>query len=272
MPSEDYGIQMLNRPGLHLPTTDLQALQASLRDLGARCLNPVPNYQVFSTDLSSAFDDKVLAIARQGDEVVAFAAAVVLPITGRADPVVHSGLTVVHPDHRRSSGLTQLLFGNIFLAVLGEFPRGVWFTTLAEVISSLVHISKYAVDVFPSPRWEAEHGRLDRPRGTHVAIAREISRVHRGAMAISPAAEFDEATFVFRGSNDFAEGRPFMKDVDDPAYWHRDRETSRFYRRLFRKNKGDEVLLVGFLDPDHVRRVAMGPVFKDDWGDKFSKL
>jgi len=74
-------------------------------------------------------------------------------------------------------------------------------------------------------------------------------------MAISPAAEFDEEAFVFRGSNDWEGGRAFMKDVDDERYWHRDRVLNEYYRWLFRKNRGDEVLQVAWLDPEHIRKM-----------------
>jgi len=74
-------------------------------------------------------------------------------------------------------------------------------------------------------------------------------------MAISPTASFDEEAFVFRGSNDWDGGRAFMEDVDDERYWHRDRVLNGWYRKLFRKNRGDEVLQVAWLDPEHIGRV-----------------
>lgn len=263
---DSYEVQLLIRPGLELPPSELQTLQTSLREFGAQWLDPLPDYQVFSRSLSEAFDDKMLVVVRQDSKVVAFASAVVIPMARLADRIVHSGLTVVHPDHRRSNALTHLLFGNMFLALLGEFPRGVWITTLAEVISSLVQMSQYAIDIFPAPAGDVA------PSVKHIHIAREISASHRGKMAISPDAEFEEQTFVFRGSNNHPKGRAFMKDVDDDRYWHRDRETSQFYRRLFRKGHGDEVLLVGFLDPDHLKEITTGERFRDDWGERFSKL
>ena len=60
---------------------------------------------------------------------------------------------------------------------------------------------------------------------------------------------------MFRGSMDWESGRAFMKDVDDERYWHRDRVLNEWYRRLFRKNRGDEVLQVAWLDPEHIRQM-----------------
>ncbi|KAI0130574.1 hypothetical protein BJ170DRAFT_706823 [Xylariales sp. AK1849] len=269
--SSIYETELLHRPGRKLSVSAQKVLQASLLKLGSQCLNPLPDYQVFSTNLSEAFDDKILVLARYGDRVIAFVSAVIIRIPQLQCPVIHSGLTVIHPEHRRSAGVIQLLFGNLFLHVLCEYPGGVWITTLAEVISSLVHMSKYAINVFPSPHKE-QHCPVAEPGSIHITIAREISKSYRAKMLISPEAKFDEQSFVFRGSNDHPGGRAFMKDVDDPTHWHRDQETSKFYRKLFRKDRGDEVLQVGFLDPKHVREVATGERFRSDWGDRYSKL
>ena len=46
-----------------------------------------------------------------------------------------------------------------------------------------------------------------------------------------------------------------MKDVDDERYWHRHSVLNEYYRGLFRKNRGDEVLQVAWLNPKHIRKV-----------------
>ena len=68
-------------------------------------------------------------------------------------------------------------------------------------------------------------------------------------MLISPAAVFDEEKFVFKGSN----GKPgdmgavFVKDVNDPQYWHRDMVANDCYQALL-KDEGDEVFQVAYID------------------------
>lgn len=168
---------------------------------------------------------------RLGDKVIAFASAVKILIPQLEDPVIHTGLAVIHPNHRKSADVTKLLYGNLFLHLMANYPKGMWTTTLAEVISSLVHMSKFATKVYPSPEWEQEQSEPG-PSSTHLDIAREISCNHRAKMNISPTATFDEKLFVFRGSNDYDGGQMFLKDVDDQRYWHRDLEASQFYRSV----------------------------------------
>jgi hypothetical protein len=227
--SSEYHVELFPNPSKEISVEAQKALQASLRGLGAACFSRLPDYQVFSENLSEAFGDKILVTIRHQDKIIAFASAVLIPIPHLEEPVVHTGLTVIHPDHRKSAGVSQLLFGNLFLHLMADYPKGVWTTTLAEVISSLVHISKYASKVYPSPQWEQERG-VPGPSSVHIDIAREISRSHRAKMNISPTATFDEKLFVFRGSNDHTGGQMFMKDVDDQKHWHRDLEASQFYR------------------------------------------
>jgi hypothetical protein len=61
-------------------------------------------------------------------------------------------------------------------------------------------------------------------------------------MCISPTARFDEERFIFLGSNDWTEGRVFMKDINDPNFWHNDTEATQFFRGFFRRGAGDKVL------------------------------
>ncbi|KAK1975245.1 cytochrome P450 [Colletotrichum cereale] len=150
---------------------------------------------VFDKTSPTALNDKVIAIARYEREPVAFISTICLPIAGLDKPLLHTGLTVIHPAHRKS-GITLDMFAD---------PSG-------------------------------------RPSEHHLAIARDISANHRDKMLISPSVVFDEAAFVFRGSNDSLHEQAFRKDVDDQWYWHRDHEASVFIRKLFRQDKGDEVL------------------------------
>ncbi len=245
MPS-DYDIEVFDRPGLNLPNEQKRSLQADICSLAASCLSPLPRYQVFDTTSSTALDDKVIVTARQGNTLVGFVSAVLIPIEGLENPILHTGITVIHPRHRRSS-VKRLIFGNLCISVLSEFPEGVWLTSLAEVITSLVHIAKYTTKVFPSPQWENEQG-SSKPSDIHLMIAKNISMKHRSKMLISPNARFDEEKFIFLGSNDWPEGRVFMKDVDDAKSWHRDDQATQFFRKFFRRWAGDEVLQVSFLD------------------------
>jgi hypothetical protein len=250
----DYDIEVYEQPGLELPVADKRALQEELCALASKYLSPLPRYQVFDTACSTALDDKIVVTARKDGKLVGFVSAVILPIQGLSDPAIHTGVTIIHEDHRRSP-VKRLLFSTLFIRLLSNYPTGIWLTILAEVITSLVHIARYTTKVFPSLEWAETHPE-NKPSAVHLQIAKDISKNHRPKMLISPDATLDEERFVFLGGNDHAAGRVFMKDVDDKMYWHLDEKMNQFYRRFFRRNKGDEVLQVAFLDFENLVAAA----------------
>lgn len=254
--SQPYTFEVLDRPGLQWTQAAITELQEELRGLGALCLGFLPEYQVFDRS-KGALNDKLIACARKDGKVVGFVSAVWLPIPGLADPVLHTGLTVVHPELQQT-GLVIDLLAALSPYTLGKYPKGLWITTLAEVISSLVRVSLFTTQSFPSPQWTKEHP-SGKPSPTHLLIAREISLKHRDKMLISPDAVFEESTFVFRGSNASVQGSVFKKDIEDQRYWHRDSKASRYYKSMLRRNAGDEVLQISFLEPAHFVQALRSP-------------
>lgn len=241
---DQYFFQLYNCPGLRWQDKRKATLIGELRECASRCLTPLPDYQCLSYAPSS-LNDKLIAVARLGSatgRIVAFSSAILLPIPSPDDPtnvttVVHTGLTCIAPEARRS-GLTIVLAAHIFRRVVEEHPEGCWATTLAEVPSSLVSMARYASQVFPSPAAPA-------PSELHLHIARTISERYRDKLCISADAVLDEGSFVFRGSNPL--GSCFRKDTDDVKLHHRDKKLNDFYRNLLGNNEGNEVLQVGFV-------------------------
>lgn len=243
----DYDLEVLDRPGLTWSVEDISTLQTQLRQLGDLCFNPLPNYQVFENLSNLPFHDKIIVLAKQNDEIIAFLSAVVLPIPGLKDPVVHTGLTVIHPSHRKS-GVIHSLFAAFFLHLFSKYPDGLWLTTLSRIITSLGHIATYTSDVFPSPQWNEKHP-TGAPSDTHLRIAREIDAKHRQKMIISPETHFDERTFVFRAQTPRFGGGSSVDAASVLKQDHRNLTLTRFYRNLL-QGPGDEVLQVAYFDPD----------------------
>jgi len=244
---EDTGLifTIHDRPGLKYSPGKTAALVDELRKFASLSLKPLPEYQIFSNA-----NDKVVVTAHEekpnGEkgELLAFTSAVMINIPSLPEAereILHTGLTVVAPELRRKGMLVQL-FVRLILHVYGTLPVAnsrLWVTSLAEVPNSLVHIAMFFSDVFPSPSKPV-------PTEADLLIARVIDREHRDKMLISPTAVFDEEKFVFRGSNR-GKGVVFMKNVDDPRNWHRDKAANDFYRTLL-KDDGDEVLQVAWID------------------------
>lgn len=270
--SPEYTIEVLDRPGLTLQPAEIVTIQSELCRLGALCFDPLPIYQVFDTSSKTIFNDKILVLARQGTNLIAFVSAVILPIRGHADPTIHTGLTTIHPEHRKS-GVIHTLFGNLFLHLFSVYPNGVWLSTLARVITSLAHIAKYTINVYPSPQWAKETPSRG-PSETHLQIAREISTRHRVQIGIPPAAELDEQTFVFKGTIEdgySSDSSDWRKDADDPRYWHREESLTKFYRLLL-SDQSNEVLQISYLDPAHALKLASTPRFRGQFYDRLVKV
>lgn len=274
MAAIDYEIACYEHPGQRLPKSEQESLQKELIAFASDYLSPLPLYNVFETSSPTALDDKVIVTARVSDTgaLAAFVSASLIPIPGldaenpsASPPVLNTGLTIIHRDHRKSRHVKRLLFGTLFMHMFSRFPDGMWLVSLAEVITSLVQIARYTRKCFPCPAsWPNSAG--PKPGDVHLRIAREISENHRRKFLINPEAEFDEARFVFLESNNTEEGKVFMKDVDDKRYWHRDAEATGFFRAFFRRNMGDEVLQVGWLDPEHVVSLGTREGFKNGGG------
>lgn len=243
---DELVVELHDRQGANWTDGQKSQLSHELRTLASSCLFPLPDYNCLSSNYSTAFDDKLLAIARSSGsgEIVAFTSAVYLTDFKNKDVpfVVHTGLTCVVEDLRQKN-LTILLFSHIFLHLVSEYPDGFWLSNLAGVISSLGSIGRYGTDVHPSPSSPG-------PSSIHRHIASTIDQHHRDKLLIDPKAVFDPEHFVFRGSNE--PGSCFRKDNDDVRYADRHNAVNDFYRGLLRKDAGDEVLQVAFIDPSHI--------------------
>lgn len=242
-----YEFEVLDRPGMTQSKEDISMLKSRLCQLGHLCFNPLPNYQVFENPSRTSFQDKILVLAKQNGETVAFLSAVILPISGMEDPVVHTGLTVIHPSYRKS-GIIHRLFAALVLYIFSKYPNGLWLSTLSGIVTSLGHIATYTSDVFPSPQWNDEYP-SGQPSDTHLHIAREINAKHRQKMLIAPEAQFDESAFVFRTLKPTLVASSPVDAASVLRQNHRNPTLTRFYRGLLR-DPGDEVLQISYFRPE----------------------
>lgn len=242
----NYDLEVLDRPGITESIQDIAVLRSQLCQLGRLCFNPLPNYQVFKEPSNTSFDDKIIVLAKQNDEIIAFLSAVVLKVPDWKDPFVHTGLTVIHPSHRKS-GIIHSLFAAFFLHLFSLYPDGLWLSTLSRIITSLGHIATYTSNVFPSPQWNQEHPTAQ-PSDIHLRIASEINSKHRQEMLIAPEANFDEKAFVFRVKKPRLTVSSHVDDKTISRQDHRNLALTQFYRDLL-ESPGDEVLQVSYFDP-----------------------
>jgi len=216
-----------------------------LRSLASKCFPSLPDYQCLSLSNPGCLDDKILVVARRWDtdEIVGFTSAVYYEVPD-VGTVLHTGLTCVRPSVRRS-GVTIFLFSHLFPHVLKFYPDGIWVTSLAEIPSSLVSLLQVTTNVFPSRQRSS-------PSPIHIHIAKTLTASYRHHINAPSEATLDVSTFIFRDSR--PPGSPFRTNPFDPALQHRNKADNDFYRSMMKKEGGDDVLQVGFLDPVKVSK------------------
>lgn len=230
-----YTMEFLYRPGRTLDDLGVERLAGELDDVASRCFEDVPRYNCLVGD-RACLDDKVIILARRpSGELAGFCSAVLLDVPQMA-PVMHFGLTCVHPDDR-GQRLTHKLITKLMVTYMLRYrPIGkIWVSNVACVLSSIGNVAAFFDNVYPSPY-------LAEPAEEHLRVAQAISERYREAIFIHDDALFDAEAFVFRGSVD---ATVFQKDGDDDQYYHRDRLLNTWYRDLLDFDRGDEVVQVG---------------------------
>ncbi|MFL5322054.1 MAG: hypothetical protein ACJ790_20500 [Myxococcaceae bacterium] len=241
-----YRFEWYLRPGKQLSDERKERLQSELCELGALCLHPLPDYQVFAKK-KDALDDKALVIARRADgKMAAFCSAVLLEIEGVGE-VLHLGLLCVHPEDRRG-GLTHRLSKRLTLRyALHRRFRRFWITNVACVLSSLGTFARNTATPHPAPG--------SQPGETTWKIARAFDRDHREKAYVQPGATFDPDSFVFRRSG---KGTAFQKSAEDKQFFHRDPQLNDFFKPMLNFEDGDEMLQVGSLGLSDFVKNALG--------------
>lgn len=231
-----YRYEVLARPGLRWSDAERAHRVAQLREVGALCLEPLPEYQVF-LGTREELSDKLIVEARwPGGALAGFCSGVLLSVPSVGE-VLHLGLTCVHPD-ARGSALTHALGSRLVLYyLLRRRPWArVYVTNVATVLSSLGNFALNVPRAYPSPFFR---GPVPEP---YLRIVEAFDRRYRAKAHVQPEARWDGEAFVFRGSG---RGTAFQKEADDVQYHHRDPDLNRFYQALLHFDDGDEMLQVG---------------------------
>lgn len=228
-------IEYYERPGRHLPELEVLRLCHALREVGEACFDELPDYQCFSG--VDGLKGNVLTVARNSEgRMLGFSSALLLNVEGLKTPVLHLGLTCIHPD-ARGLRLTHRLASQLAVKyLLKNNPLGnIWISNVACVLSSVGNVALSFDQVYPSPF-------VDTPSRRHRKIARAISENYRDEIYIHASAPLDEEAFVFRGS---VAGTMFQKSAEDTRYHHREERLNRYYKHIMNFDEGDEVVQIG---------------------------
>lgn len=86
---DELDFELYDRKGADWTDVEKQSLSKELRAFAATCLSPVPDYNCLAHDYSTAFDDKLLVIARSTTtgQIVGFTSTVFLTGFGDDDHI-----------------------------------------------------------------------------------------------------------------------------------------------------------------------------------------
>ena len=65
-------------------------------------------------------DEKIIVLAKKNDELVGFVSALPLQIDDTVQPVIHTGLTAIHSNHRKQE-MMQSKFAHLFIYLLEQY-------------------------------------------------------------------------------------------------------------------------------------------------------
>jgi hypothetical protein len=254
-------IRIVERPGLWMEPSDLDALRQSLRAVASRTLSGADlEYGIFSGDPTRLQSSIVTLVsdARSGAPIAFNALPVIdLELDGRPLQLVHLGLVMVDPE-QRSKGLSWVLYGlTCFLLFIRNQGRPVWLSNVTQVPAVVGMVSETFSDVYPNP--------LSRnPRKfRHLVLVRQIMRAHRHVFGVGGEAEFDEGAFVIR--NAYTGGSDNLKKTFEQAQKHRKPVFNEFCAAVLDYNRGDDVIQIGRLDLGAARRYLTDMVPRQAW-------
>jgi GNAT superfamily N-acetyltransferase len=248
--------RIVERPGLSLPQSELDALVSQLRIVAAKTLSEQRlSYGIFSGE-AEPLDRAVITLISEEESgrPIAFNALALMDVEldGEVTEVTHLGLVMVDPEVR-GQGLSWVLYG---LTALVLFARGglraKWISSVTQVPAVAGMVCDTFSDVFPSPQPDA------RQSFAHLQLARGIMARHRAVFGVGEEAGFDEARFVI--TNAYSGGSDALKKSFDVAAKHRSDVYNDFCARELDYVRGDDLLQLGRIDLAGARRYLLSEV------------
>lgn len=251
--------ELYDRPGIYLGNFELNKLHEEILEVAKSSLDEIPHYQCLTGERKE-YSRLMIAVARNKEgRMLGFCSSYILTDGGR-EPLLHLGLTCVHPMARRG-GFTHKLTSKVVVAYLLRYSlfKPVWVSNVASVVSSLGNVALNFEDVYPSPF-------VPKPSQKHLSFARMIDTSYRNELYIGKNATFRENGFVFENS---VADTMFEKSGEDRRYHHRDQDLTHFYLGLMDFENGDEVLQIGRVSLMTYPRYLLKKVFRKFKRQKF---
>ncbi len=248
--------RIVERPGLWMSGDELIALSADLVEVAAHTLpRGGLTYGVFSGDPERLKNTVITLVRRKEDgRPIAFNALAIMDMELGDQPVqvLHLGLVMVDPNEQ-SRGLSWVLYGlTCILLFLRNQLRPMWISNVTQVPAIIGMVSETFSQVYPAPQ-KAQNRSL-----RHLLIAREIVSNHRHVFGVGADAEFDEDRFVI--TNAYTGGSDDLKKTFEVAPKHRNEIYNDFCREQLDYGRGDDVLQLGRIDLQAMRKYLQSSV------------
>lgn len=243
----DLTTRIVERPGLALAGSEVEALVADLRQIASLTLDDASlAYGVLGGDAERLRNCVVTVVYQGGKSApvrpVAFNVLSLLDgeLEGRPTQVMHLGLVMVDPS-LRGRGMSATLYGlTCVLMFLAGQGRPLWISNVSQVPAVVGMVAETFSDVFPSPRPGT------RRSFDHLTLARQIMARHRAAFGVGPEAGFDEANFVIIDA--YTGGSDALKKTFEQAAPHRMEQYNAFCRDRLDYRRGDDLIQIGRID------------------------
>ncbi|MEZ4417210.1 MAG: hypothetical protein R3E10_15760 [Gemmatimonadota bacterium] len=238
-----HQLHLFERPGLWMEAGERDALLADLRTVADRCAGPdVLRYGVLS-GAPGMLERALIAllVRRDSGEPIGFNAMFLLDVElgGRCQRILHTGLSMLVPRHRRA-GLSLALYGApALLAFARNRFRRLWVTNVSQVPAAIGMFAHNLHDVVPAP------GVRPALRIPHRDIATALMAEHRAVFGVGADAVFDPERFVIR--NAYTGGSDGLKKPFSACAAHRDSTVNHYCQEHLDYERGDDFLQVGSL-------------------------
>lgn len=244
-------ILIAERPGLWMRDSDLEDWARPCREIAQASLDGKElDYGVFQGS-GPFWSEAIITLIedRTTGQALAFNVMRLLPVQlgGRAEDVLHLGLTMVAPAARGKSLTSSLYILTCVLYYFRRQCRPFWISSVSQVPAAVGLVGETFVDVFPGLDREA----LPPPR--HLGLATQVMANHRGAFGVSEDAPFRADRFIIEDA--YRGGSDHLKKSKDQAPQHRMEAYNALCFSELDYARGDDFLQIGRANAEAARRI-----------------
>lgn len=237
--SREFFLRSFFMPGEWMSDLQLQRLRGELEWVTHNGLDRRPDYGIFLDD-RNPYNNRIITLIydKKRRIPVAFSAMPVVTIwpNGTPETAVHLGLIVIDKRYRRKGLQFALYFPTLAVQLVRNRFRPFWVTNVSQTPAIVGSVADCFVDAHP------HYDLQRRPPQSHLAVAREMLRLHRREFGTGEDARFDPERFVIQ--NSFGGGSQNLMSRFEENAPYRNPRCNQFCKDNLDYGRGDEFLQV----------------------------